>query len=197
MKKFISSKKMFSFLLVLSLSVFISCDVNSPNAGDSGKYFPMQIGNKWYYAPDSYSSNFDSTNINEIWTVADTKYIDGIQFYVINCFYITYDYSYSYVLYYNPNVNILYEYIDNGQESPYITPKAKFNLNVNDKFEYINGLNYNVSVISKNWPYMSFYYDDPQVYDEEYSITFKEGIGIYKWISGWGIGERLVKSELK
>jgi len=75
--------------------------------------------------------------------------------------------------------------------------KAKFNLNVNDKFEYINGLNYNVSVISKNWPYMSFYYDDPQVYDEEYSITFKEGIGIYKWISGWGIGERLVKSELK
>ena len=163
--------------------LIIGCDSPTEYSLNPKEYFPLQVGNKWYYNSD-YS---DTTTINLISEVNGKEDIDFKEYFRII------------------EQNLQSNFIDTiffrfGGDTLFSRKKyyperimADFSLNLNDTAYWENDM----TVVQKTKDIMRF--EIPFGADYGYSITFKRGIGITNKIQNGFIYHRriLIKAEIK
>ena len=172
------NKSLIPFLLLLLLG----CKSPVESVYNTLDYFPLQIGNKWYY--NTIPSHPDSIDL--VWTVTGLKLINGNLYYSI----VENSSSFAYIdtVYYRfQGTSLLNQRFDTEQ---YL---ADFSLNLNQYAPWRDDL----KVIQKSDDIMKF--ETPFGADYGYSITFKKGIGITHTIDNGIIYnyKTLIKAELK
>ena len=175
-------KKIYSLISLLFL-LLIGCE--SPNEPSSipGEYFPLKIGNKWYY-----NSGYPDTNsINIIWEVNGTEVKGHKMYYRI----IEQNMQFNFIdtIFYRFSGDTLFNRRKDNDEQII----ADFSIGLNDTAYWQNDL----KVVQKTEDMIK--YETPFLADYGYSITFKKGIGITETINNGIIylRKRLVKAELK
>ncbi|MCU7502522.1 MAG: hypothetical protein HF314_05580 [Ignavibacteria bacterium] len=171
--------------ILLFLSFLTGCKSPNEPAPASSEYFPLAVGNKWYYSTDGVSRTSDSfTLIDEI---TGTKTIDNKMYYeVISTDFVSYTIS---TFYYRFEGNKLLLRNEKGEKIV-----ADFSLNLNDKAYWEE----NLWVTEKNDDIITFG-STPSMKDWGYAVTYKKGIGmIYSYSNNFGYkSKELVKSEIK
>ncbi len=167
-------------LLLLSL---ISCESPTENSLIPEDYFPLKIGNKWYYNSD-YS---DTTTINLVSEVDGKENINNKMYFRII----------EQNLQLNYNDTVFFRF---GEDTLFMKQKyyaeqimADFSLQLNDTAYWENDM----TVVQKTKDVMKF--EIPFAADYGSSITFKSGVGITNLILNGFVYHRriLIKSEIK
>ncbi len=172
------------FVIPLFLCLITGCDSSIGPSSTLDEYFPLRVGNKWYY-----NSNYKDTNsINIIWEVGSLIEINGHQYYEIRQENFNNQNVYSDTSYYRLSGDTLFYYHNNLQEQIL----ADFSLHLGDTTYWQNDLR----VTEKT--NRSIKFETPFSADYGYSITFKRGIGITSIIQNGFIFNQLtlIKSEL-
>jgi hypothetical protein len=171
------------YMITLLLLLIFGCKSPVESSSIPTNYFPLQIGNKWYY--NAFSQYPDSIDL--IWEVVGQKEINGKQYFAIKE--SSSSIFFTDTIYFRFNRNTLLSKINNNPEQ-YV---ADFSLNLNDSASWRNDL----KVVQKSGSIMKF--ETPFGPDYGYSITFKNGIGITNEIQNGIIlnHKTLIKSELK
>lgn len=172
-------------LTLILITVFmISCG-DSPTEPSSGSedYFPLKVGNKWYYNSD-FS---DSTSIDITWEVTGEEKIDHKTYSIIIEQNIQHNYTDT--LYFRLNGATLFSKRINYDD--YIV--ADFSLNLNDTAYWINDL----TVVQKTNEIIEF--ATPFMADYGHSTTYKKGIGITQSVDNGLVYYRrtLINAEIK
>jgi hypothetical protein len=171
------------FFIPLLLLLVFGCKSPVESSSNPPGYFPLQIGNKWYY--NTFSQYSDSIDL--IWQVVGQKVINGKQYFAIK------ESSASTfindTIYFRFDGNILLSKINNNPEQ-YV---ADFSLNLNDSASW----RYDLKVVQKSDDIIKF--ETPFGPDYGYSITFKKGVGITNTIQNGIIYnyKKLIKWEIK
>ena len=184
---------------IIFLSIlFSACGSLEPEAANDS-FFPMKVGNIWYYNSTPTGDLSDATK----WEIVSKKQFAGNDYYQLVQ---SYNNSYSDTVYYRIENNKLIQLlIDKNPNSYYFeTVAADFNLDVNGSFryymEYVSGKEYyyDVTIKSKSDDEITFFYNSPNAVDEEHSVTYKKGVGVSESYSdAWGIHSYLIHQELK
>src|ERR1035437_9775112 len=175
-------------ILIILLSLLPSCGVTD-SEDNQKNYFPLQIGNKWYY-----STNKNQTSIDYAikWEIISKVKTHWHEYYLIEKTYYTLVKDTSY---YRQERNKLIELFIGKSNTRYYLESiyADFDIQQNGHFDYFaessNNKDYYYKVTLKNMAdkRITFYYDLPQSVDEEHSITFEEGVGITEFYNdAWG-----------
>ena len=165
-----------------------SCGVSELNNSNNVDYFPLQIGNKWYYSNDKSQSLDKATK----WEIVSTIVIDDIEYYLVEK---THPYSTKDTSYYRHEDSKLIElFIDKSKNNYYLESIfADFNILENDFFNYYaesdndEDIFYKVTLKERTTDSITLFYNIIQFRDTEHSITFQENIGIvetYSYASG-------------
>jgi len=194
-------KKILSILFYLSIVLFISCNENGLTSQENdNSYFPLKVGNKWYYNSFTSFQQYDSTNINLTSEVIGKKQLFGKTYFSIKSTYFDENGSIIYLdtSYYSCSNDTLYEYMSDDNNNFYESIYAIFILEKGDKYNnYMRSTEYVITVIEKDKDLITLFYDAPQYKDEEQEITFKRGLGIYKiYVLNSGNETRLIRAEL-
>jgi len=175
-------KKVCSIVL-LSFILLLSCESpNSPNS-NSEEYFPLKVGNKWFYN----STSADTTSIDVIWEIIATKTINDKVYYEITI--NKNKYNFIDTLYYRLNGDTLFSKRMNYDE----VIVADFSLILYDTAYWQSDL----KVTNKTDNTITF--ATPFRADYGNSITFEKGVGITLWIQNGFVYYKfkLIKTELK
>ena len=184
-------------IIVLPL-FFYSCGSLEPE-DQNESFFPMKVGNKWYYNSNPAGDIGSSTK----WEIVSKQQFAGNDYYQLVKSYNT---SFSDTLYYRIASNKLIELLIGVNPNSYYfeTVCADFNLDANGSFEYYMGgfpgkeYYYKVTIKNKSEDEITFFYNSPNAVDEEHSITYKKGVGVSESYSdAWGIHSYLIHQELK
>lgn len=172
----------FSSIIFLLIILFMNCGSPTEPTSNPGEYFPLKIGNKWYYN----SEYPDTTSINIIWEVIGQEEITWKHYYAIveqNLQTNRLD-----TLFFRFNGDTLFRRGTNREQII-----ADFSLNVNDTAYWQNDLR----VVQKTQDIMIF--ETPFGADYGYSISFQKGIGIINLVQNGFLYYRrtLVKAEIK
>lgn len=173
-------KKIYS-LIPLLVFALIGCDSSTEPSLSSEEFFPLQVGNKWFYNssyPDSNSADF-------VWEVVREENFDGKQYFAITEHNLKN--NFISVLYYRFNGDTLFVRWTNFE-----TILADFSLNINDTAYWQNGL----AVVQKTKDIMKF--ETPHGADYGFALSFKRGIGITSLIQNGIVFHRktLLKAEI-
>lgn len=147
----------------------------------SEEFFPLQVGNKWYY-----NSSFpDSNSVDFVWEVVGEENFDGKQYFAITE--LNLKFNFISTLYYRFNGATLFVRGTNFEKI-----LADFSLNLNDTAYWQNEL----VVVEKTKDIMKF--ETPQGADYGFSFSFKRGIGIINSIQNGFTYDRktLLKAEI-
>ena len=195
--------------ILLSLSIalsFLSCkSPTEPLEGNNNqnKFFPMNIGNKWYY--NSYNindGNFDTTKYDETWEIKNKVSLDNKIFYLFEDIF----YSDSETI---KSVDTIYYSIKNDslfqiEDGKILTKSSIDFLGLFSDKPYSNFIvrkdpsgNYMGEVFKSTDTTFTFYYYQDGWADSGWQMTFQKGIGYIESHSGWGLGKKLVKYSLK
>lgn len=156
-------------LIVMSILLLNSCDEYC-EITDYEDYFPLEVGNKWYYGDNGTREITGQKEINgEVYYEVRVEHEvpgAGLNFY--NEYYRFYRSKLFRV--FNDNIFIM----------------ADFSLKEGDEFTQDN-TGFNVLVLSDDHNKFTFSYNHPDLVDEEYEITFKKDVGIisdcsYAWV---------------
>jgi len=193
-------KHTFKLFFIFILFSFNACKENSTDPINIDNYMPLKIGNKWSYSSFTHNMPPNPENITETWEVVGSKLVDGEALYIIKRQFTIPTSINADSLYFFNRGNRLYQAFKDdesgGTYSAFLI--ADFSLDISNSFRTQSNMLYNVTVTSKSNDKMSFSYDAPGAVDEEYTNTFKKGTGLYESFSdAWGVGKRLVKTELK
>ncbi len=181
----------FSFMKTITATILLymltSCGISDSN--DINKdYFPLQVGNKWYYSNDK-SQTLDKA---AKWEIVRTIIINDIEYYLVEK---TPLYSRKDTSYYRYEGTKLIElFIDKSKNNYYLESIfADFNIHENDSFNYYaetdndEDIYYKVTLKDRTPSSVALFYDILQFRDTEHSITFQEDKGIvetYSYASG-------------
>jgi len=196
-------KKMFLKTLLIFLSiVFIQCE--SSNAVDydylnnQSSYFPLKIGNKWYY--NSNTDPFDSTSYNEVWEVKTNLWLFQKNFYLIEKTRYFLDGSIKYdSMYYCLSNDTLLQFHPSWESSESsISTRAIFSSNQKFTMKWLD-FEYEAYSKNQNDSVITFTYYIPGGMDSGFETTFHKNIGITKSYSYFvpDAGIRLVDYEFK
>lgn len=186
----------YAFLLICLISSGCNETVTEFNTSES--FMPLMIGNKWYYSSYTNSTQPSINNITQIWEAVSNVGYNGMQFCGIKRSFISGANTVSDTVFYSVSNNMLIQLIKKSGDGFSTTTPARFDREVNSVFSYSFLLDYQVTVTEKTDGKISFFYNAPIVNDEEYSMTFHKGSGIYDiFSSAWGNGFRLVKTEFR
>jgi hypothetical protein len=194
-----------AIISALLVSLLISCNENPVEPENTGTFFPLSKGNKWYYR--YYINRNDSiifTNPDKeydfIYEVVGNREFNGKDYSVIEVTFLNDSLSESPdTSYFRTEGEKLYwlynkvfnEYKEILYADYSLSEGDTFNLGFTD-YQYIG------TIIEKKANSVKIYYDIPQMADEEYVITYKWNIGITDEYSPmWGAGFMLIKDELK
>jgi hypothetical protein len=186
-----------------SIISFLSCSENSmTQPEETNTFFPLSVGNKWYYNSFNSYQQYDSTNVNFTNEVIGTAQVLGKSYFTVKSSYLNENgiSIYSDTSQYFYSNDTLYRYMTDANKSNYYeTIYANFTLGKGDKYTtYMNSTEYVITLIEKDKDFITLFYDAPQYKDEEQEITFKKGVGIYKYYTfNSGSEIRLIRAELK
>ena len=176
--------------LLLFMILVYSCS-SSTEPHYSLDYFPMKMGNTWYYTgflhnPDNHQGKKESK-----WEVTGEKVFGNVKYTEITETNLVRDDIPERKEYYYMSRNKLFKY---DQDKKMAGLFAQFDLDKDESFQYFD---YNVKVTEKTDSTIRFYYDHPGYIDEEHWITFEKGTGIKSHFSVWGIGSIVVEKIIK
>jgi len=200
------SKVISVLMFVMSFAGCFTSDSPTGIASDVGTgFFPLKIGDTWYYSRYWHGGQADTTLVTHIAAVIGTRVINTRESSVVLHRYLQGGgdsvWSADTSFYVVQADSLLSTYKDTA--GYHFVVDAIFSLNKGDVFvrEFGTGNNsvrYNVTVSEKNDSIMTFFYDSPQIIDEEHQVTYKKGAGIVdNYSTAWGIGEKLIRVELK
>jgi hypothetical protein len=174
-------KNIFSLVPLVAFLIYSCKSSNEPSSNSEG-YFPLKVGNKWYY-----NSVYPDTNsISIIWEVTGQEEINYRLYYRI----IEQNTQINLIdtLFYRVNGDTLFR---GGKNNEQII--ADFSLSLNDTAYWQNDLR----VVEKNKDIIRL--ETPFGADYGYSITFQKGIGITNSVQNGFVYYRmtLIKAELK
>ncbi|MGD8781390.1 MAG: hypothetical protein PVH88_20795 [Ignavibacteria bacterium] len=183
----------YSFAKLILILIFISgCGVTEPERTDLG-FFPLSVGNIWHYKIQGETTfNYISTwRVNRITKISGKDYFEIIKEISSN------DYDYKDTSYYRIDNSRVIELISTNSNENFEIPYADFGLNKNKSFNYtIYNITVKVTVVEKDKNSITFYYDAPEVVDEEHSITFEKNKGITLFYNDARGGEYLFDYEI-
>lgn len=171
----------FSFLILI-----IGCDSTNEPILNSQDYFPLKIGNKWYYNI-TFPIRRDTTSINLIYEVKGKEEIDNKSYFKIIETYLQSNFVDT-IFYRFGGDTLFLKRIDNSEQII-----ADFSLSLNDTAYWQDDL----KVVAKTNDLITF--EVPIRPDYGYSITFQRGIGITNEEES-GIAyynKKLIKAEIK
>ncbi len=181
---------------------FIKCESSNPVDNDSlnshSSYFPLKIGNRWYY--NSNTDPFDSTSYNEVWEAKTNLWIFQREFYLIEKTKYFSDGSIKYdSMYYCLNNDTLLQFHPSWESSESsLSIKAIFSSNQKFKMKWLDS-EYEAYAKTRNDSIITFTYYIPRGMDSGSETTFHKNIGLIKSYSYFvpDAGIRLVDYELK
>jgi len=180
--KGIIMKKIF-FVISSSLLLLLGCSSPNEPLSKSEEYFPLEIGNKWYY-----NSNYsDTTSINLISEIIGKEEINSKLYYKI----IEQNVQSGFLdtIFFRLSGDTLFNMRKDYNEQII----ADFSLNLYDTTYWQDDM----TVVQKNKDIIEF--QIPFAADYGYSIAFKKGIGITNIVVNGFIYHRriLIKAEIK
>ncbi|MFA6980434.1 MAG: hypothetical protein WC209_14020 [Ignavibacteriaceae bacterium] len=169
---------------LLNLSQKVNLKFNLKLKDDS--FFPLSVGNKWYY---SNKSPYDTNNITLVKEVTESLIINNHVYYQITSNNLS---SSLYRL----SGDTLFER-QCSDDKIY----ALFNIDNGEEFFYnqcFSRGDYNITVqlVRKNLLERILFYDQVNAYDDENYVTFGRGVGVTALKGAWDYS-RLVKYEIK
>lgn len=185
-------------IVALLLYTLTSCGVNEPSRVVKS-YFPLAVGNKWYYSSDKEEDINRATK----WEVIGTADINSHKYYVVDKRTPNRKSTTTYYRYQNSKVLELI--ITRDEKNPYFeTIFADLDTQKDEAFNYypggdfIDALYYVVTLVKRTRYTTTLFYDIPKAVDEEYSITFESGKGISEIHNyGWDSYSYLIYYELR
>jgi hypothetical protein len=170
-------------LILLSFLLLLGCKSPNEPSLNPEEYFPLQIGNKWYYN----TVYPDTTSVNIICEVNGQEEINHKQYYRI----VEQNLQYNFIdtLFYRVNGDTLFSRRINYDEQII----ADFSLRLDDTAYWQNDL----KVVQKTKDIIKF--ETPFGADYGDSITFQRGIGITNSVQNGLVYYRrtLIKAEIK
>lgn len=173
-----------------SLSFLMGCKSPNEPAPKPQGFFPLAMGNKWYYNSNTFiygANNLDTTSVNLVQEITGQKVIDKKNYFEVTSTDLTSGTKET--SYYRLSGDTLFHITAKYPENIL----ADFSLNLNDQAYWDQSL----KVIQKNDEYMAFAIRD---FDYSFSMTFKRGVGMINSAS-YGFGDchmtKLIKSEIK
>ena len=176
--------KTYLSLVVIALCLLNSCKTSYEPLSIDYNFFPLKIGNKWYYN----TSGLDTDPVLNIYEVKARKEINGTWYYLITNTSVQHNLKDS--VYYRLD-NAVLSSISAGHEEVII---ADFSLNKND-YAYWDLIG-DLKVTEKTESIITF--ERPFQVDYGSSVTYKKGIGIIRKImNGYFYSQsKLVRAEL-
>ena len=187
-----------TIIFIITITFLTSCGIfdSNDNAED---YFPLHVGNKWYYSHD----NSQSLDEAEKWEIIGEKSFNNNKYFLLEKTYLSAQKDTSYLR--KDNNKLIELFIDKSKNHYYLESTfADFSIIMNKSFNYysetFNDKDYYFTVSLKKVKNnrITLLYDVPQFADEEHSITFEVGKGITEIYNfGWSIRTSLIHYELK
>ena len=177
-------KYLLSLLFILTIIELISgCSQNPTEPEFVNSFFPLEVGNKWYYN----SSYPETSTITDVWAIIDNKNIVNKNYFMV--IEQNLNANNKDTIYYRINGDTLFSKTKNYDEQI----EADFHLNLNETAYWRNDL----KVVEKTEDRITF--ETPFGGDYGYRVTFKKGIGISNLVSnGWVYRSlKLIKAEIK
>jgi hypothetical protein len=197
-------KNIFGYILVFLLLLIVGCEnlIEPQKEKDiSTPYFPLTLGNKWYY---KYWDSFDSTFVypeSIIMTeeVISTRSLNSKLFFLIEQCYLNLDGSIRRKdsIYYNFSADTLYQILNNwefSQESLSIRAIFAETGHVSYQMKWYNDY-YEAYSRFETDTTMNFVYYQPYVVDSGSERKFKKNVGVCDYISYQTVSKKLVKYE--
>lgn len=197
-------KKQIRHILMLLLLLIVSCEnlVEPQKEKDiSSPYFPLSIGNKWYY---KYWDRFDSTFVypdSVIFTeeVKSTRILNNKIFFLIERCYLNLDglIRMKDSVYYNFTGDTLYQILSDlefSEESLSIIAIFADTGHVSYQMKWYDQY-YDAYSRLETDTTMNFVFYKPQWVDSGSEWKFKKNVGVLDYISYQTYGKRLVKYE--
>ena len=186
-------------LIIISLTTLSGCGDKGTEPSLADSYMPLKLGNKWYYSSYIHSTPPDSDKITEVLEDVGIRKHRGIDFHIIKRTFPLDAGINPDTIYYASIGDNLYQLVVPGDKPEYVTTAAMFNIKVNGTFNYKSELlDYTVTNLGTDGDKIKFFYDALYAVDEEFTLVYQAGKGLYESLSNaWGVGRRLVRVELK
>lgn len=194
--------------IVFMIPLFISCDDNIVGPEDANSFFPLSIGNKWFYKSyidynDSLKFNYPDKEYDLTYEIIGNTNIDGKTYFMLEV--KSYDYnSINYPVRIDTNycrtdgkyLIWLGKFLGKYYNRLYVD----FSIAEGDTFHFTwqNNFTYVGKVKTKTWDLITIYYEIPGAADEDIEVTFLKNIGLQNQKAlDWGFAILLTKFELK
>lgn len=200
--------KLERFLILLLVSLLVSCDDNPMEPNDASSFLPLTNGTKWYYRQytnfnDSLKFNYPDKEYDLTYEVIGTTDINEKSYSILEITY--YDYSNPY----NPisidtnycrteGTNLFWWVEDSNQYLNWLY--VDFSIAEGDTFHFNwrDNITYVATVKKKAPDSVTIYYDIPGGADDEFEVTFLKNVGLKNTESiVWRLGRLLTRYELK
>ncbi len=197
--------RMKKLTLVFIISLFVS-SCNLFNFGSDTQYFfPLAVGNKWVHTdlydvkhPGVYTKTIQGTMAHNNKDYFLVEHRDSVYSYIDSTYVIGYDTSY-----YREEDGKVYSLWPKETQNPeyYETLFLDCNVEAGDSYIYnYTGMEkpYDVgymNVTLKTKRLMQVYYDIPGLADVEYSMQFREGVGLVEYRGAWS-SRKLVSYDI-
>lgn len=201
--------KLLNALILASIFLFLSCDENPLEPENANSFFPLKLGNKWYYRQyttfnDSLKFKYPDKEYDLTFEIIGDKEIDGKTYSVLEG--TSYDYSSQFYpirvdTSYCRNEGSRFFWLGEDSYGYHNLMIADFSVSEGDTFSFNrdnNSTSTTVGTVKKRtWAAITIFYDIPNVSDDESEVTFVRNIGLQNSASlFWNFGQLLAKFQL-
>ena len=187
-----------ALLLAFCLGSCSNPQATEPTQLARDSFFPLAVGNVWYYSSYSYGTMADTSKFDERKEVISHKYLGNKDFYLLFDSYYNTDGSVRAIdsLYYSLyDDTLLIIHANTPFTDSSISLARIFPPTASDSFRFGDG--YEGSLVSQSDSIVVYSFWKPDWMDSGWNETYKKNIGMIDTHSGWGIGSMLVKYYLK
>ncbi|MFA3783795.1 hypothetical protein ABRY23_12110 [Melioribacteraceae bacterium 4301-Me] len=197
-------KYIICFMVLLFL--FNSCNENPTQPVSAEQFYPLKVGNKWYYKyyhtnGDTIKYDYSDSEYELYREVIGVKKINGKNYSImesknsnpllVNHSDTTYLRTDRYKLYFAYKDATTNQYIERMFADFSLEKADTFHI-VKDAYEWV------VTVKEKTTNIIKFHYEIPNAADEEYEETYVKNVGLKSsYSTDWHMGIMLVNYELK
>jgi hypothetical protein len=187
---------LFGLLLLCSCSNPESPELPKQNRIES--FFPLTVGNVWYYGSYSQGVPADTSKYDEKKEVTSKRNLGNREFYLLLDTYYNTDRSINTIdscYYCLTNDSLLNIHINRPFADSSISVSLIFPPTLSSTFTIDGG--YEGSVVQMNDSIVVFGFWKPGWIDSGWNETYKRNIGLIDTHSSWGFGSVLIKYDLK
>jgi hypothetical protein len=187
-------------LLILSCSHSTSPNqISTDNKPATSKFYPLALGNVWYYNSYQVGQEVDTTKYDEKWEIVGVKPLGLKQFYCIQRIIYNTDGSVwsKDTVCYCINGDSLLQILPNSPfENSTISPRAIFpdtgvtSINTRWGADSIEGY-----ISNRTDSTITYQFWQPGWMDSGWQETYKKDVGLFDVLSCWGLGSRLVRYQ--